>query len=93
MKPVYVLVHASPILELEGNFGGRLREVYDELHSIIRQEEYIPVENPLKIPDGLQRNREIKVCGGLRDVCVSNQLETLVVAGFNTTIHEAATLP
>ena len=93
MKPVYVLVHASPILELEGNFTGRLREVYNELNRIIRQEEYFTIENPLSIPRGLTKEREVKVCGGLRNVCVSNELETLVSAGFRATVHEPATLP
>ena len=93
MNPIYVLVHVSPILELDGNFSGRLRQVYDELRRIVNQEEYFIAENPLAIPNGLPAGREIKVCGGLRGICVSNELESLIAAGFKATIHESATLP
>jgi hypothetical protein len=96
-KPLYVIVHAAGFLQSDVSFfafGDLLRLV--ELHRVVREERKILVEgNPSWIPENLPNNKEspIRVCGGLRDVCVNDQYEALQSAGYTqAAIYEPASI-
>ena len=93
MKPVYVLVHSSTILGFHGNPYENFVVKIRELERIVREEEYFLVEgSPSLIPDGLPKESQIKVCGGLKEICVPAQVRSLREAGYNSSIYEPASI-
>ena len=89
MNPVYVLVHHQTILEYNGP-SMILGEKKRELERILREEEFFIAGSPFSIPEGLPKEREVKVCGGLKEVCVRIQINQLKKSGYVASVHEPA---
>lgn len=93
MKPVYVLVHASTILEAKETDSTILKPKIEELERILESEDFFIVEgNPFAIPKGIPKEREVLVCGGLGEGCVAWQCMQLLEAGYQAEIYSPATI-
>lgn len=94
-KPVYVIVHGAAILEFKHVASGILLEKINELERILREEEKFEINDDsiLSVPKGLPKGKEVRVCGGLRGICVANQLHQLLEADYDASIYDPATLP
>ena len=93
--PVYVVVHGDVILEFKGRVDGSDLQKINELERVLREEQSFRInrhDDVFSIPRDLPNGREVRVCGGLRGLCVSIQLRHLLKAGYDASIYEPATI-
>jgi hypothetical protein len=89
-NPYFVLVHTSSaikdkILRKRGSFKRALAEI----ENIKRNHPYSSIDDktsPDTIPENLPKNQPILVTGFFRDICVRQQKDALIRAGYNAYI-------
>ena len=97
VERTYVVVHEFCV-QKEGLRTEEEMRVADEIRRIREKERhFIVTKNPSIIPEGLDPNHFIFVCGAYHStsrgvLCVDQQLVALTAAGFNARIHFGGTL-
>lgn len=92
MKLFYVIVHCSNDLT-EGVFLPAENPIRRELTRILKEEEFVHVRgDENRVPPSLPKDKPIRVCGQMWNLCVQRQHKALLNAGYNSTAYREASL-
>ena len=97
-NPTYIILHESCLSNDNKEDRPILQEIAKIKESGKEGIDFIVWEkDPSKIPDGLDKNRPVLVCGAVKStsrakLCIDQQLEALRKAGFKAEIYGPGTL-